>query len=590
MTPLNPPLTKEDFHQTPWQSIIDNCERKECLCYRMPFWKESKQAEELGNVREQKVFAILALVTSFEVKPKEMEEFTAGYLKNLTENRIEFLTEIASEISDPELQARVTDILWVKQRNYRMALLAIPAYLQSANSLEDPEKWNSCFARIERALRLAYKINNKKEDVSQHIETVLNRYQGQDPLLLSPKLMELLQEHGLGEPDKYATLAETAANFAEGQSDWRKANMLWNIKAIWHRMEEEDDKERVASMAAAETYVKEAESAIQQTTSTSYIMASRCLQQAIEAFRAIRGTQEETRGAKERAEEIHSCLLQYQEKTNEEMITHSQEVDITELVVQAKNYVRGKEFHEAILALALLGRFTNVAQLKQEVRRRSNEYLFSHLFPIVKQNEAGKIVARQPGSILSDDPDEAEAATRFAMCHDAVYHYEIQARAYIEPAKYQINMEHAATLDDVFSVIYPSPFIPPNREYLYVKGIYAGLTGDFFTSTHILIPQIENSVRYVMWQRGIITSGLDSSGIQNEHNLNTTLYHPEINKIFDEDTLFDLQCLLVEHAGSNLRNRMAHGLMNDGEFMKPLMSYVWWLTLRLCCLPIIRKQ
>jgi Domain of unknown function (DUF4209) len=90
-----------------------------------------------------------------------------------------------------------------------------------------------------------------------------------------------------------------------------------------------------------------------------------------------------------------------------------------------------------------------------------------------------------------------------------------------------------------------------------------------------------------MQQRGIITSGMDNSGIQNEHNLNATLYHPEIASIFSENTLFDLKCLLVEHAGSNLRNRMAHGLINDAEFMSPLMSYIWWFTLRLCCLPIL---
>lgn len=90
-----------------------------------------------------------------------------------------------------------------------------------------------------------------------------------------------------------------------------------------------------------------------------------------------------------------------------------------------------------------------------------------------------------------------------------------------------------------------------------------------------------------MSQIGIITSGLNDRGIQNEHNFNSTLYHPEIEKIFDKNTLFDLKCLLVERSGSNLRNRMAHGLINDLEFKSSLMSYIWWLTLRLCCLPIL---
>jgi len=202
-------------------------------------------------------------------------------------------------------------------------------------------------------------------------------------------------------------------------------------------------------------------------------------------------------------------------------------------------------------------------------------------------NKMGKTVSRQRGFALSDDPKEAELAIHFEMCQNAVYHQNMQSQAYIEPARYQINLEHNVRLNDILSIVSHSPFIPPEREYLFSKGLYAGLTGDFFTSTHILIPQIENSIRYIMGKKGIITSGLDDNGIQNEHSLNSTLYRPELANIFDENTLFDLKCLLIEHAGSNLRNRMAHGLISDDEFMSPLMSYVWWLTLRLCCLPIL---
>ena len=132
-----------------------------------------------------------------------------------------------------------------------------------------------------------------------------------------------------------------------------------------------------------------------------------------------------------------------------------------------------------------------------------------------------------------------------------------------------------------------NPFVPPGRENLFIKGLYAGLIGDFITSTHILIPQIENSVRYLLSNRGAITSGIDTknNGIQKEDNLNATLFpskYPQIASIFDEDTLFDLQGLLIEKSGSNLRNRMAHGLINDNEFSSPIFSYLWWVTLRLC--------
>ncbi|MFH7245033.1 MAG: DUF4209 domain-containing protein [Spirulina sp.] len=589
MSPLNPPLTKDDFNNACWQDVVNGSKRKDCLSYDSAFWKKSQEAQEAGNLRDQAVFVVLAAVTSAAIKPESTEEFFADIFKNLTDDQLDFLADIAPEISDPELQARVADILWIRRRDYRMAQLAIPAYLQSATTLENPEHWTHCVDRMERALRLARKIRHEDEVVFSHIEAVLDRYNGEDPLWLSAKLMELLQEYRFGDPAKYAALSEKAAILAESSSDWRRARTLWGIKAVWHRMEKDYSKELDASMSAAETYVKEAQAALTRTP-PSYMVASHFLQHAVEAFRSIRGTKEETVDAKARAEEVHKLLLQYQEETRNEMITSSHEMDISELVEEARNHVRGKGFQEALFALALLGAPTDVSQLKQQVQQQAREFVASHLFPVVMMNEMGKVTARQPGSVLSSNPEEAEAATRFEMCRNAIYYQNLQAQAYVEPARYQINLEHSVRLNDILSIISHSPFVPPEREYLFAKGLYAGLTGDFFTSTHILIPQIENSVRYIMWRRRIITSGLDDSGIQNEHNLNSTLYRPEITSIFDENTLFDLKCLLVEHAGSNLRNRMAHGLINDGEFMSPLMSYIWWLTLRLCCLPILIHQ
>ena len=96
-------------------------------------------------------------------------------------------------------------------------------------------------------------------------------------------------------------------------------------------------------------------------------------------------------------------------------------------------------------------------------------------------------------------------------------------------------------------------------------------------------------MRHLLWQKGFIPSGYKNC-IQNEHDLNKTLYRPEIKTIFDEDTLFNLKCLLVEHSGCNLRNRMAHGLIDDHEFQPGVMSYLWWLTLRLCCLPMLNYR
>ncbi|MEH2069566.1 MAG: DUF4209 domain-containing protein [Nostoc sp.] len=532
-------------------------------------------------------------MTGAAIKPESTEEFFANVFQNLTDEHLNFLTEIAPEVSDPELQARIADILWVKKRNYRMAQLAVTAYLQSATELEDPEKWNRCFERIERALRLARKINYQAELVVAHIEAVLNRYNGEDPLWLSAKLMELLQEYKLGNPTKYAALAEKAATLAESNNDWHRARNYWEIKAQWYRFEKDEEKERTAQMQAAETYIKEAEDSL-KSTDTSYLRASHFMEKAFEAFMNVRGNKQETIAAKKKADEVRKLLSQYQHQSLNELVPISHETDISVQVEIARSHVKGKGFYNALFSLAFLGTPPKVSQLRQEVLEIAVENPIYHLFPSSMINQMGKVVARQPKLGLSNNPEEVEESIRFEMYKNAIYYQQLQALAYTEPAKYQINFEHNVQVKDLFPIVSNNPFVPPGREQQFAKGLYAGLTGDFFTSTHILIPQIENSVRYLLRKHGALPSKIDiDKGIEDERDLNTTLFprnYPQINLIFDEDTLFDLQGLLIERLGSNLRNRMAHGLINDGEFNSPIMSYLWWVTLRLCCLPILKQQ
>ena len=81
-------------------------------------------------------------------------------------------------------------------------------------------------------------------------------------------------------------------------------------------------------------------------------------------------------------------------------------------------------------------------------------------------------------------------------------------------------------------------------------------------------------------------TGLDSQGVQDEHLLRSLLERPELIEILGEDAVFDLQGLLNERLGSNLRNLIAHGLMDTPSFFTNRVIYLWWLVLHLCCTPL----
>ena len=56
---------------------------------------------------------------------------------------------------------------------------------------------------------------------------------------------------------------------------------------------------------------------------------------------------------------------------------------------------------------------------------------------------------------------------------------------------------------------------------------------------------------------------------------------PEAEQVFGEDLAFELRSLFCDSFGPNLRNELAHGLLDEDGCHSPFAIYAWWLALRL---------
>lgn len=581
-------LTIKDFAKSNWQEIVESCQKKECHYYSSVFLKRAKEFEEQNDKTNQDIFSILGGLTSMMLKsesPSEPYQPVAVFndrrsaiIDDYSEDVINLLSEYLGKINDPELRARIADVVWLRKREFKAAQTAINSYLETAVLLEHPEKWTQCAERIERAFRLSLQLGKKGDSykkVVNHIEAVLKKYNGSDPLFLSQRLMALLLEVRYGYPQYYIDLSEKIALHSEKSGNYYRARSYWEIKANWHQLASDKEGERESLKNAAETYVKEAASA------TSGLAASTHQQKAIEAYRRFGGD-------KDRIEELHVTLLEYQEQTLSEMNSYSSPgIDISESIKNSIDRVKGKTLHDALFELVLMVPSPDIKELRREVEESAAKYPLQHLFPSVKVNEKGKVTAKA-SSMLSSDPSEIEQAYREGMFRNLEFHHQIYAQSIVDPVRKQISLEHNVRIEDFYSIVSNNPFVPQGREYLYALGFKSGFDGEYEVSLHLLIPQFENSIRHILTEAGKITSGIDSDGIQDEKSLNTTLYLPEIKELIDENIIFDLQGLLVERFGANLRNLMAHGLMSHHEFYSHNGRYLWCLILKICCLPVIR--
>ncbi len=315
-----------------------------------------------------------------------------------------------------------------------------------------------------------------------------------------------------------------------------------------------------------------------------YLHAAGHLGSAIECYRKIPGHGR-------RIDEIHRLMLEYQEKSISEY-SHfgSDSIDLSEPAEQAKRKVGGLSLYDAFFALAGALNPTSVAYVREQAKERGKNAMLS-LFPTTFVNSLGKTIARQP-SLLSDSKAAEEEALRCRMYEEASFLWQLQAQGIIEPARYQITLEHDVRIRDFFVLVSDNPLVHPSRAAIFARGLHAGMVGDFATAAHFLIPQLEHCIRQILYQRGAIVSGFNE-GIQHEYPLTVTLrdsrFVPTLEQVFGEDTVFDLRGLLIEPFGANLRNEMAHGLLTSSQFYAPAVCYTWWLTLRLCCIPIMLR-
>lgn len=582
----NIPLTKADFDALPWQDVINECNQRECYIYNSKFITKAKESETAGNDKAQEIYTLLGAICSFHFKPENKDEpfgpmlvmntGRSAIVDDIGDEHLRTLQEVVVDIKDPEIRARIADVLWLRKKDFKEAGVAIDSYLESATNLEDPESWPPCFQRIERAFRLATQLGRSTgywDKVIQRIEKLLDKYDGNDPKYLSSSLMEILLEQRQGEPSKYAALSEKIAKSAESESSYYRARIYWEIKARWDALGGNSESESKSKVFAAETYVKEADQA------SSGLAASEHLQRAIEALRRVGGQ-------RERIDKIHMILLEVQKKINKEMKTFSNKMDISKLVEKCRLQVRGKKFHDALFEFCLMSAPPKVERLRKVVEETVKKHPLQFLVTGVIVNNKGKVIGRKP-NMMSSDPVEVERAKKAEMYSQAQFDRSFITQGLIEPVRQQIISEHNVQIRDFYPIVENSPFVPEDREQLFAQGLHAGLTGDYLTATHLLIPQVENSIRYLLEQRDVTVSRLDDQGIQDERPLNDILYCSKVEEIFGEDVAFDLRGLLVERHGSNLRNRVAHGLMSFDGFYSIETAYFWWITLRLCCIPII---
>ncbi|CAN5336335.1 DUF4209 domain-containing protein [soil metagenome] len=587
--PIEEWLTLDEVNRYDWQSIAGEPYKFDCFGLSTAFYERSSALKK-SDPRGSAVFAFFGNCTSPFLQPESLNQplkpmfegngWNSSIPDDLPPALVALIPDLAPNVRNPELRARLADISWLQQGKYQMALLAIDSYLESATHLEAKGEWTHALDRAERAGRIAAQLGRGDQgrftQVSTYFEAVLASPRPEDNRRFQPaRIMEVMLDLQIGDADRWSELSASLARTAEAERDFDRAEQYWRVKVRWDRWRGDDQARSDAEYHAAECWAMAAEEMLQREP-PDYLLAEFNLQKAVTAFRQA--------GQPTRAKELQNKLLAVQKFTLSEFKSIRESVDVSQLVENAIAAVQGKPFYGALIALAAIRSPASFEVLRSTVEQQNQQFVFTSIFAKVLIDDQGRTTGiRSPRSFGDAD----EAALEDDMFAHARFQQEIATTAIIEPARQQIALEHPVRQRDIERFLDGNPFVPAERLSLVARGLLAGFSEEFSIAVHLLIPQIENSIRYVLNQRGHVTTGLTDEGIQDEQDLGRLLERAESTAIWGQDLMFELRGLLVARFGTNLRNRIAHGLVNGYELEGWTGRYLWWSALRFYCLPII---
>lgn len=595
--PVDLAVSADDFANCGWKEVLDQTSREGYSTMWQAFSAAARKAMDEGRKEHGKILWLLADACSMMLSPESSNEPFQPFAvlhdrrsvipDDLSDSDIEFFAQIIDAVDDCWLKARLADLVWLKgkPRNQAFALKAIDAY---RNLPLDTNTWlrgsRECWRR---ALALARLLRGGAGDRLAEMEAAIFAVfaaSTRDDVFLALWLADLLKSNGLGRDSRpfIAAKLEALAHEFKGAGDLHSAREYFSAAAEWYGSI--PDRVKVAEMTAAvaEGWVDEA-IARSSSDNPSHMVAASFYENAIQTYRTIPRTERAAHRVDERIEELRAHLNDAGERSLGEMgVVRSPTVDITEIVENARKAVTGKPLREALLAFANLHRGANVDELRKNAIERIGRFPLQSIFAATVLSRDGRVIAKRPPlSMWPKLTEDDEIAIKAEMIRDYGILVSIVVQGDIWPALEVLLLEHRLREVDFIELARHSPIVPKDRAGLFGKALFAGYERDFVTSLHLLVPQIEHMVRVHLKQAGATTTTIDKNGIQNENGLSTLMELPEADEVFGKDLTFELRSLFCDAFGPNLRNELAHGLMDEDGCHSPFAIYAWWLALRL---------
>lgn len=573
------------FPEIDLESIVNDAMDLGYTSLSTALFHAATDAESSGDEIQNKVLSLLyeACQTRLQIENPH-NPFDDGF----TGSEIEFLATIAKRIYNPFIRARLSDRVWNSphHRKIDFALVAIDAYTSVPL---DSDTWyrggETCWRRaISLSLLIGKGAGDRLEKIENEVLNALKATTAQHNFY-GHSLAAVLLEIDLAQ-DRQIVIAEkleSLANEFDTLENYLTSGRYYNASHKWFA--KSGIEERAVDMKAAEakTFEKEAMSRI-ESDNPSHLVAVGFLKNAVQTYTEIPRTFRDRHDVDQHIKDLTLRIGEFGKLSLDEMTTYTTPgIDVSESVEQAQQYVSGKPIFEALVLFTNL-HHTDYTKLRELALENLSGSFFHKLFPNVFIGHDGRVTGRTSGMGDSESSVENDEMISAEMNH---FYFgpnvSVATFSLILPALRTLNQEHCFKEIDLADLARRSPIVPRGREALWGKALFQGFNHDFISSVHILVPQIEHLVRIHLKANNVITTFIDhrAGGRETENGLSALMKLPEAKTIFGEDLSYEIRALFCDFTGPNLRNDIAHGLLDDQQINSVYSVYAWWFGLKL---------
>lgn len=544
------------------------------------------------------VLRVLAMVSSAMLNAEDwLEPFTPAMQisgkrtvvpADFDADQVALLARIAPLVERDDLRARVADVAWVYGERSDVAMLdrAIDAY-RAAPLTDDvwfsvgKDAWVRAF---ELAARRGPDGQSRVEEMSDALKAQAVAGEVTDSFR-TVGFAETLRQHGRVDAAWRAEVCEALfALAAQASSETPRLSRHLEREALAWLSRSDSAATNSATERVARTHITEADSRIQTDPEAGALAEGHFLEKAIAVLRTLPRSYRLENGLDELIDRLRIRLHESRESSMEQMMRiQSDPVDLTDAVSYARSQVSGHaDKFDALAAFAMLAPPLDEAGTRENAAKML-EGTISHLFGSSTFSSDFRKIASRPGSSGQADEDAVWAE----MVRTVFFHSQLLGKGIIQPAQEVLTTEHRFSRQYMASLCVESPTVPEGHETLWGDGLALGLGGNFGAAVSVLVPQLEKVVRVMLRRHDVYTLFVDEQGVESEKSLNALLDTTETEDVFGAGMVMEMKAMLVVQGGPNLRNDVAHGLLDDNSAWSYSALYMWWFCLRLVTWPVI---